>query len=215
MWIKYESDICLLATCSTLVSCLACSLTLKMEAMCGSETSVDFQQTTQHHIPEDRTPKHSCENIRSYVVFVCHHCVLWMLMYLSHFPSFYFPVFRCTTQKVKASAVNFVTSSQMTTCLQVTAPKRQKNYLSNSGCGRPTLSFIKPFWFWFGLIYCKCHCTTRKGPNEILLVSIEFFDGFRLNWHMSLQLYRYCHNKISFTLLFFKTRIIKVHNCVI
>jgi hypothetical protein len=34
---------------------LAYSSTLKMEATCFSETSVDFQQTTRHYIPEDRT----------------------------------------------------------------------------------------------------------------------------------------------------------------
>jgi hypothetical protein len=37
------------------VSCLAYSLTLKMEATCSSKTSVDFQQTAWHYIPEDRT----------------------------------------------------------------------------------------------------------------------------------------------------------------
>jgi hypothetical protein len=31
------------------------SSTLKMEAICSSETSVDTQQTTQRHIPEDDT----------------------------------------------------------------------------------------------------------------------------------------------------------------
>jgi hypothetical protein len=35
--------------------CLAYYLTLKMEATCSSETSVDFQLTTQLYIPEDRT----------------------------------------------------------------------------------------------------------------------------------------------------------------
>jgi hypothetical protein len=34
---------------------LAYSLTLKMEARCFSGTLVDFQRTTQHYIPEDRT----------------------------------------------------------------------------------------------------------------------------------------------------------------
>jgi hypothetical protein len=33
----------------------AYSSTLKMEATCSSEKSVDFQQTTQRYIPEDRT----------------------------------------------------------------------------------------------------------------------------------------------------------------
>jgi hypothetical protein len=45
----------LLATCFTLVSCLACSSTLKMEATCFSETSVELQRTAQRHIPEDIT----------------------------------------------------------------------------------------------------------------------------------------------------------------
>jgi hypothetical protein len=39
----------------TLISCLVCSLTLKMEVTCSSETSVDFQQTAQCYISEDRT----------------------------------------------------------------------------------------------------------------------------------------------------------------
>jgi hypothetical protein len=30
-------------------------LTLKMEATCSSETSTDFQRTTQRYVPEDRT----------------------------------------------------------------------------------------------------------------------------------------------------------------
>jgi hypothetical protein len=37
------------------VSCSAYSVTLKMEAICSSETSVDFQQTTRHYIPEYST----------------------------------------------------------------------------------------------------------------------------------------------------------------
>jgi hypothetical protein len=39
----------------TLVSCSAHSSTLKMETICSSETSVDFQQNTRRYIPEDRT----------------------------------------------------------------------------------------------------------------------------------------------------------------
>jgi hypothetical protein len=39
----------------TLVSCLAYSSTLKMEATYSSETSVDFRRTTWRYIPEDRT----------------------------------------------------------------------------------------------------------------------------------------------------------------
>jgi hypothetical protein len=38
-----------------LVSCLAYFSTLKMEATCFSEASVEFQRTTWRYIPEDRT----------------------------------------------------------------------------------------------------------------------------------------------------------------
>jgi hypothetical protein len=41
--------------------------TLKMEAICSSETSVATQQTTRRHIPEDDTlHNHRCENLKSY-----------------------------------------------------------------------------------------------------------------------------------------------------
>jgi hypothetical protein len=40
---------------------------VKLEAVCSSETSVDFQRTTRRYIPEDRTlHEHRCENRRSY-----------------------------------------------------------------------------------------------------------------------------------------------------
>jgi hypothetical protein len=57
----------LLATCFTLASCLAYSSTLKIEATCSSETSVDFQWTTRRYIPENRTLQNRrCENLRSH-----------------------------------------------------------------------------------------------------------------------------------------------------
>jgi hypothetical protein len=41
------------------------SSTLKMEAICSSETSVDIQRTTWRYIPEDSTlHNHRCENLR-------------------------------------------------------------------------------------------------------------------------------------------------------
>jgi hypothetical protein len=46
-----------------LVSCSVYSPTLKMEATCSSETSVDFQRTTWCYIPEDST--------------LCNHCCEW------------------------------------------------------------------------------------------------------------------------------------------
>jgi hypothetical protein len=45
----------------TLVSFPAYSSTLKKEAMCSSETMVDFQWTTRRYIPEDKTlHNHNC-----------------------------------------------------------------------------------------------------------------------------------------------------------
>jgi hypothetical protein len=52
----------LLATCFHAGSCSAYFSTLKMEVICSSETSVDFQQTTQHYIPE--------ENLKSYKSYI-------------------------------------------------------------------------------------------------------------------------------------------------
>jgi hypothetical protein len=46
----------LLSSSFTLVSCLAYSSTLKLEATCISEISANFQQTTQRYITEDKTP---------------------------------------------------------------------------------------------------------------------------------------------------------------
>jgi hypothetical protein len=43
------------AICFRLVSCLAYSSTLKIEAMYSSETLVDFQWTTRRYISEDIT----------------------------------------------------------------------------------------------------------------------------------------------------------------
>jgi hypothetical protein len=37
-----------------LISCLAYSLTLKMEVTHSSEVSAEYQRTTRHYIPEDR-----------------------------------------------------------------------------------------------------------------------------------------------------------------
>jgi hypothetical protein len=49
-----------------LVSCLAYSFTLNMEATCSSETWVDFQLTTRRYISEDRLlPSHPC--FKSYI----------------------------------------------------------------------------------------------------------------------------------------------------
>jgi hypothetical protein len=45
----------MLVTCLTLVSFLAYFSTLKMEAICSSETAVDFQRTLRCYIAEDRT----------------------------------------------------------------------------------------------------------------------------------------------------------------
>jgi hypothetical protein len=65
-----------LAACHLLAYGLVAELissTLKMKAICSSETSVDTQQTTRRHIPEDDTLyNHRCGNIKSYM------CNIWL-----------------------------------------------------------------------------------------------------------------------------------------
>jgi hypothetical protein len=58
------------------------SSTLKMEAICSSETSVETQWTTWRHIPEDDTPhNHGCENLKSYNrIFLCIPCELFLII---------------------------------------------------------------------------------------------------------------------------------------
>jgi hypothetical protein len=71
-------------TCFTLVSSSAYSLTLKMEAIYSSETSVDFQRTT---IPEDRTPHiHRRENLR-----LCDICFAFCYTETHHILIFFCP----------------------------------------------------------------------------------------------------------------------------
>jgi hypothetical protein len=59
-----ESSICRVVLASfTLVSWLAYSSILKLEATCSSETSVDFQLIKRRSTPGDRTlHNHRCEN---------------------------------------------------------------------------------------------------------------------------------------------------------
>jgi hypothetical protein len=55
------------ATCLALISCLDYSITLKIETICSSETSIDFQRTIWSHIPENRTlHNHRCKGLKSY-----------------------------------------------------------------------------------------------------------------------------------------------------
>jgi hypothetical protein len=46
-------------------SCLVYSSTLKMEATCSIETSVDFQRTARRYIPEDRISVLEIEDMSS------------------------------------------------------------------------------------------------------------------------------------------------------
>jgi hypothetical protein len=61
-----KSKLCL-PPAFTLASCLPYFSTLKMEATCSSETSVNFQRTTRRYISEDSTlHNHRCENLKSF-----------------------------------------------------------------------------------------------------------------------------------------------------
>jgi hypothetical protein len=54
-----------IASCFLIPTSLSFSLTLKMEAVRSSETSLNFYRSTRHHIPEDSTLRnHRCKNIK-------------------------------------------------------------------------------------------------------------------------------------------------------
>jgi hypothetical protein len=78
---SYTDRLCL-SPAFTLVSCLAYSSTLKMEATCSSETSVAFQLTARRHIPEDITlHNHRCENLKfSYKLLI----ISYVPLYITH-----------------------------------------------------------------------------------------------------------------------------------
>jgi hypothetical protein len=66
----------------TLVSCVAFSSTLRMEATCSSETSVDFQRTPGQSFPKDITHhNHRCKKFKSYInitgSYLVWHRVVW------------------------------------------------------------------------------------------------------------------------------------------
>jgi hypothetical protein len=67
-----------LAPCIMLVSCLAYSSTLKMEATCSSEMSGDVQWTTWRHVPEDSRclHNHRCDNLKSCIVLLQWHTIV-------------------------------------------------------------------------------------------------------------------------------------------
>jgi hypothetical protein len=60
-WFESRPPACLLVFAELISS------TLKMEAICSSETSVETQRNTRCHIPEDDTlHNHRHENLKSY-----------------------------------------------------------------------------------------------------------------------------------------------------
>jgi hypothetical protein len=62
---------CDVTPCGLLKKSLAYSSTLKMEAICFSETSVDIQLTIQSCIPEDITlHNHRYQILRSYMTII-------------------------------------------------------------------------------------------------------------------------------------------------
>jgi hypothetical protein len=76
---------------STSVSYSAYSSTLKMEAICSSEISVDFQRTARRYTPEDITLHNlHCENLKSYMKYISLQTFLilyvrdWMKQYESY-----------------------------------------------------------------------------------------------------------------------------------
>jgi hypothetical protein len=91
-----------LSICFILVSFLAYSSTLKMEATCSSEMCVDYQQTTRRYVQEDRIlHNHRCENVKSneecyLLTYLLTYSWSWALLeklpivlLLKNFPEFY------------------------------------------------------------------------------------------------------------------------------
>jgi hypothetical protein len=63
---KFKSEECYLLGYNA-VSCSAYASTLKMDMICSSEMSTDFQWTTWHYISEDSTLRnHCCESLKSH-----------------------------------------------------------------------------------------------------------------------------------------------------
>jgi hypothetical protein len=49
-----------------------------MEAICSSETSVDFQRTTRRYVSEGSTlHNHRCENLKSYTVEISEYIFIF------------------------------------------------------------------------------------------------------------------------------------------
>jgi hypothetical protein len=58
---------------------LAYSLTLKMQTVRSSETSLKFYRTVRRYIPEDNTPhSQSCQNLEYSVVSLCRAVSDWL-----------------------------------------------------------------------------------------------------------------------------------------
>jgi hypothetical protein len=65
----------ILTACFMLVPCLAYSSTVKMEATCSSETSINFHRNTLHYIPDVRIlHNYRYENLKYCVIFCCFWC---------------------------------------------------------------------------------------------------------------------------------------------
>jgi hypothetical protein len=65
-----------------LVSFVAYSATLKMEAVCSCEISVDFHRNTWRYIPKDRTlPNNGWENLNSYKIEKVTYFIQFVLQY--------------------------------------------------------------------------------------------------------------------------------------
>jgi hypothetical protein len=83
----------LFAACFMLVSCLAYSSTLKMEATCSSKTLADFQLTTLWYILKDRRPL----DLRLYIKYY---------RYNFRFSQYYlFPYFRFSPNAFKEAQI--------------------------------------------------------------------------------------------------------------
>jgi hypothetical protein len=110
------SAVTLIATCFTLVSCSAYSLTLNTEVIFSSETSVCFQRITWRYIPVDRTlHNYRCENLFlsptsisfPFPLFILPLFLLILFYFLLHSLLFFFTVSFIISPFLSSSSILF------------------------------------------------------------------------------------------------------------
>jgi hypothetical protein len=74
--LKHESNMKLSVCYSLYAGLLSHSSILKVITKCFTDNSFNFQRTIQSYIPEETNlHNHLCENLRSYIHYICYPCL--------------------------------------------------------------------------------------------------------------------------------------------